>query len=59
MRKAFRDKFGNDIRIKAELIVEREALYDADGRPRIEAVTKDDREHSHWYDRNTDWLYHK
>ena len=57
MRKAFRDKFGNDIRIKAELIVEREALYDADGRPRIEAVTKDDREHSQWYDRNTDWLY--
>ena len=56
MRKAFRDKFGNDIRIKAELIVEREALYDIDGKPRIEAVTKDDRQHSQWYDRNTMWL---
>ena len=57
MRKAFRDKFGNDIRIKAELIVEREELYHADGRPRIEAVTKDDREHGQWYDRNTIWLH--
>ena len=56
MRKAFRDKFGNDIRIKAELIVEREALYDVDGKPRIEAVTKDDRQRSQWYDRNTMWL---
>ena len=32
-------------------------LYDADGKPRIEAATKDDREHSQWYDRNTTWLY--
>jgi len=56
MRKAFKYKFGNDIRIKAELIVEREALFDLDGVPRTEAVTKDDREHSKWYDRNTTWL---
>ena len=56
MRKAFIDKFGNEIRIKRELIVEREALFDVDGKPRIEAVTKDDREHSQWYDRNTMWL---
>jgi len=31
-------------------------LFEEDGTPRIEEVTKDDREHSQWYDRNTMWL---
>ena len=32
------------------------ALFEDDGTPRTKAVTKDDREHSQWYDRNTMWL---
>ena len=35
------------------------ALFEDDGTPRAEAVTKDDREHSQWYDRNTMWLGNK
>jgi hypothetical protein len=39
--------------------VEREPLFEEDGTPRTEAVTKDDKEQSQWYDRNTLWLYNK
>ena len=56
MRRAFYDEFQSDIPIKHEVIVERVALFEDDGTPRAEAVTKDDREHSQWYDRNTMWL---
>lgn len=47
------------IPIKHEVIAERIALFEEDGTPRTEAVTKDDREHSQWYDRNTMWLVGK
>ena len=57
MRRAFYDEFQSDIPIKHEVIVERVALFEDDDTPRTEAVTKDDREHSQWYDRNTMWLY--
>jgi len=56
MRRAFYDEFQSDIPIKHEVIIERVALFNADGAPRKEEVTKDDREHSQWYDRNTMWL---
>ena len=59
MRRAFYDEFQSDIPIKHEVIVERVALFKDDGTPRTEAVTKDDREHSQWYDRNTMWLSNK
>jgi hypothetical protein len=59
MRRAFYDEFQSDIPIKHEVIVERVALFEDDGTPRTEAVTKDDREHSQWYDRNTMWLSNK
>ena len=59
MRRAFYDEFQSDIPIKHEVIVERVALFEDDGSPRTEAVTKDDREHSKWYDRNTMWLSEK
>jgi hypothetical protein len=59
MRRAFYDEFQSDIPIKHEVIVEREPLFEDDGKPRTEAVTKDDREHSQWYDRNTLWLHNK
>ena len=59
MRRAFYDEFQSDIPIKHEVIVERVALFEDDGTPRTEAVTKDDREHSQWYDRNTMWLSKK
>ena len=53
IRRAFYDKFQSDIPIKHEVIVEREPLFEEDGTPRTEEVTKDDSEHSQWYDRNT------
>ena len=56
MRRAFYDEFQSDIPIKHEVIVERPPLFEDDGTPRTEEITKDDREHSQWYDRNTMWL---
>ena len=57
MRRAFYDEFQADIPIKREVIIERIALFDEEGNPRTDAVTRDDRKHSQWYDRNTSWLY--
>ena len=45
------------IPLKQEVIIERIALFDESGNPRIKEVTADDKEHSQWYDRNTMWLY--
>ena len=53
MCRAFYDEFQSDIPIKHEVIVERLAFFGDDGTPRTESVTKDDRDHSQWYDRNT------
>ena len=57
MRRAFYDEFEADIPIKREVIIERIALFDEQGNPRTDAVTRDDRKRSQWYDRNTLWLY--
>jgi len=57
MRRAFYDEFQSDIPIKREVIIERIALFDEEGNPRTDAVTRDDRKHSQWYDRNTLWLH--
>ena len=57
MRRAFYDEFQAYIPIKREVIIERIALFDEEGNPRTDAVTRDDRKHSQWYDRNTLWLY--
>ena len=59
MRRAFYDEFQSDIPIKTEVFVERIALFEEDGTPRTEAVTRDDREHSEWYDRKTMWLVNR
>ena len=59
MRRAFHDEFQSDIPIKQEVIIERIALFDEHGEPRTEEVTRDDRKHSQWYDRNTMWLYQR
>lgn len=59
MRRAFYDEFQSDIPIKQEVIIERIALFDEQGEPRTEEVTRDDREHSQWYERNTMWLYQR
>ena len=56
MRRAFYEEFESDIKIKHEVITERVPLFNADGTPRTEEVTKDDRDHSQGYDRNTMWL---
>ena len=57
MRRAFYNEFGEDIGVSKELVIERVALFDEKGNPRTDEVTKDDRKHSQWYDRNTMWLY--
>ena len=57
MRRAFYDEFQADIPIKREVIIERIAQFDEEGNPRTDAVIRDDRKHSQWYDRNTLWLY--
>ena len=57
MRRAFYDEFQSDIPIKREVIIERIAQFDEEGHPRTDAVTRDDRKHSQWYDRNTLWLH--
>ena len=57
MCRAFYDEFQADIPIKKEVIIERIALFDAEENPRVDADTRDDRKHSHWYDRNTLWLH--
>jgi hypothetical protein len=59
MRRAFYDEFQSDIPIKQQVIIEREALFDGQGKPRTEEVTRDDREHDQWYERNTMWLYQR
>ena len=46
MRRAFYDEFQADIPIKREVIIERIALFDEEGNPRTDAVTRDDRKHS-------------
>ena len=57
MRRAFYDEFQSDIPVKHEIIMERGAFFNEDGTPKTKAVTKDDKEHSQWYDRNTMWLH--
>ena len=56
MSRTFYDEFKSDIPIKHEAILERPPLFEDDVTPRTEEITKDDREHSQWYDRNTMWL---
>ena len=55
MRRAFYDEFQADIPIKREVVIERIALFDEQGNPKVDVVTRDDRKHSQWCDRNTLW----
>ena len=57
MRRAFYNESEEDIGISKEIVIERVALFDEKGNPRTDEVTKDDRENSQWYYRNTLWLY--
>ena len=59
MRRGFYNEFQADIPLKREVIIERVAQFDEQGSPRISAVTRDDREHSQWFDRNTQWLKYR
>ena len=59
MRRGFYNEFQADIPLKREVIIERVAQFDEQGDPRTDAVTRDDKEHSKWYDRNTGWLKHR
>ena len=49
-------EFPTPVMTTYKVSTERVHLFNADGTPRTEEVIKDDREHSHWYDRNTLWL---
>ena len=53
MHRAFYDEFQSDIPIIQEVIIERIALFDEEKNPRTDAVIRDDRRHSQWYDQNT------
>ena len=55
LRRAFYYAYEADISIKREVIIERIELFDEQGNPRVDAVTRDDRKHSQWCDRNTLW----
>ena len=59
MRRGFYNEFKADIPLKREVIIERVAQFDEQGSPRTSEVTRDDREHSQWFDRNTQWLKYR
>ena len=59
MRRGFYNEFQADIPLKREVIIERVAQFDEQGTPLTGAVTRDDREHSQWFDRNTQWLKYR
>jgi hypothetical protein len=59
MRRGFYNEFQADIPLKREVIIERVAQFDDQGTPLTGAVTRDDREHSQWFDRNTQWLKYR
>ena len=57
MRRAFHSRFGEDIPVSSEIIIEPPILFEADGTPRTEEMALEDREHGQWFDRNVMWLH--
>ena len=57
MRRAFHSRFGEDIPVSSEIIIEPPILFEVDGTPRTEEMALEDREHGQWFDRNVMWLH--
>ena len=59
MRRAFHSRFGEDIPVSSEIIVEPPRLFEDDGTSRTDGMAAEYREHSQWLDRNIMWLHSK
>ena len=59
MRRAFHSRFGEDIPVSSEIIIEPPNLFKDDGTPRTDEMVAEDREHSQWFDRNVMWMHRK
>ena len=59
MRRAFHLRFGEDIPVSSEIIIEPPRLFKDDGTPRTDEMAAEDREHSQWSDRNVMWMHRK
>ena len=57
MRRAFHSRFGEDIPVSSEIIIEPPRLFEDDGTPRTDEMAAEDREHSQWLDRNILWMH--
>ena len=57
MGRAFHSRFGEDIPVSSEIIIEPPRLFEDDGTPRTNEMAVEDREHSQWLDRNIIWLH--
>ena len=59
MRRAFHLRFGEDIPVSSEIIIEPPRLFKDDGTPRTDEMAAEDRENSQWFDRNVMWMHRK
>ena len=59
MRRAFHSRFGEDISVSSEIVIEPLRLFEDDGTPSTEKLAAEDREYSQWLDRNIMWLHSK
>ena len=57
MRRAFHSRFGEDIPVSSEIIIEPPSLFKDDGTPRTDEMAAEDREHSQWLARNIMWMH--
>ena len=57
IRRDFHSRFGEDIPVSSEIIIEPPRLFEEDGTPRTEEMALEDREHGQWFDRNVMWLH--
>ena len=48
MHRAFHPRFGEDIPVNSEIIIETTKLFEDDGTPRTDEMAAEDREHSQW-----------
>ena len=59
MRRAFHLRFGEDIPVSSEIIIEPLRVFKDDGTPRTDENVAEDRKHSQWFDRNVMWMDRK
>ena len=59
MRRAFHSRFGEDIPVSSEIIIEPQSLFEDDGVSGTDEMTVEDREYSQWLHRHIIWLHSK